>query len=252
VVFAALGGLVGLNRNANTAVAMIGLIAGAIGPVIFLRRRRKPPGSTNATDDLNTPPPMPDAQVAAGWHYVTDGKRVGPLTDEAIKKLIRERELTARDTVWRKGMANWKTAAETELGDLFDPTEPPPISGSYLASGTIWALALGPLWITALLYLVGYTYLAYKYGEAYEDAARLYIESVTNKLWGGAFGAYLALAQIDKRILKSGGWPVDRLAFWLILIPPIYIYKRDQLVGQGFVRVIVWAVSAVVAILIDW
>jgi len=46
------------------------------------------------------------------WHYVQNGKTLGPVPDEQLKALLSTGTLRAEDLVWREGMPAWKAARE--------------------------------------------------------------------------------------------------------------------------------------------
>lgn len=60
------------------------------------------------------------------WHYECNGQPVGPVSEEALKLLIRDGVLERTTLVWKSGMSAWANADETELMPYFDT--PPPLA----------------------------------------------------------------------------------------------------------------------------
>ncbi len=53
------------------------------------------------------------------WYYGKGTQRIGPLTEEAIGRLIVEGTLAPSIYVWKKGMPEWEQAVKTELKSFF-------------------------------------------------------------------------------------------------------------------------------------
>lgn len=73
------------------------------------------------------------------WHYECNGQPVGPVTEEAVKLLIRDGVLLRSTLVWKSGMSAWVNADETELMRHFDT--PPPLT---LKSNSLRTVAEAP------------------------------------------------------------------------------------------------------------
>lgn len=68
-----------------------------------------------AAPGAETPPPLPaDAAAGAVWYVVIDGVKVGPLTDEALIRRMQKGEITSASLVWKSGMEDWQTIAQSE------------------------------------------------------------------------------------------------------------------------------------------
>jgi hypothetical protein len=59
------------------------------------------------------------------WHYAAGTEQRGPFSEEKIRELIAAGNIAADTLVWRKGMADWRPARDTELFGA-----PPPASES--------------------------------------------------------------------------------------------------------------------------
>jgi uncharacterized RDD family membrane protein YckC len=60
------------------------------------------------------------------WHYVEQGKQLGPVNDDWILELERSGKISADTLVWREGMTDWKPLREirSELKSLGMPVNP--------------------------------------------------------------------------------------------------------------------------------
>ncbi len=64
---------------------------------------------------IDSPPPMSPI-----WHVSIKGKQEGPLSLDQISAMISEGTITRASLAWKKGMGDWKPAAEiSELEALF-------------------------------------------------------------------------------------------------------------------------------------
>jgi len=71
------------------------------------------------------------------WYYAKSGTKIGPISEEELRRLAENGELQPSDFVWRRGWEAWKTA--DDLGLICPPplptksadprTEPPPLPG---------------------------------------------------------------------------------------------------------------------------
>jgi hypothetical protein len=64
--------------------------------------------------------------MSAVWHYVQDGKTLGPVPEEQLKALLAAGSLRTEDLVWREGMPAWKTVRE--LPELHPAPAPLPVA----------------------------------------------------------------------------------------------------------------------------
>ena len=67
--------------------------------------------------------------MATEWYFAKDDEQHGPYSAADLKSLAQSGELTAKDLVWKDGMAEWKPAST--IKELFPPTRPtPPVQAS--------------------------------------------------------------------------------------------------------------------------
>jgi len=48
------------------------------------------------------------------WFYAKEGKQLGPVSSDELRRLASEKSLGPTDLVWKEGMANWRPASEIE------------------------------------------------------------------------------------------------------------------------------------------
>ncbi len=57
----------------------------------------------------------------SNWYYVVGSERVGPISEEMIKTLIKDGEISADTYVWKKGFTGWerkKDVAELQFAHI--------------------------------------------------------------------------------------------------------------------------------------
>ncbi|MEZ4484469.1 MAG: DUF4339 domain-containing protein [Syntrophotaleaceae bacterium] len=69
------------------------------------------------------------------WFYVDNEKQVGPIDESEIAVLVQEGAVSRATMVWREGMEDWTSAAQTDLAKLFKGSPPPVITRVAPASG---------------------------------------------------------------------------------------------------------------------
>jgi hypothetical protein len=81
-----------------------------------------PQDDTRADDEtVNVPPPLPEAD----WLYNRKGQQNGPVSFLELKSLAESGQLARTDMVWRKGTAEWVSAAS--VGVFHGIRTPPPL-----------------------------------------------------------------------------------------------------------------------------
>jgi hypothetical protein len=260
--------IVGLTVDALTqssaAISLSALGAGLVGfvaPVLYLGRARSGPKQPNARQ---VPPPLstvqdikwslaPSAESQtpigpAEWFYAEAGKRLGPVSAEQIHRLVADGSISRATLIWRAGMADWVKIADSELAEQAPPTVPPPLSSTGIGNGWIWALALAPFWGAILHYGGVYAYLAFAGEPRFFWDVRA--EQLMWKTWYVEVALNGSLALADEQSPRSAGWKSDKLNKWLAILVPVYIYKRDQLVGANMTRFWVWICAVVLSAIV--
>ena len=66
------------------------------------------------------------------WHYVQNGRSLGPVPEEQLKALLASGALRPEDLVWHEGMANW--IAARSIPELQPPVAPIPLQANAYAA----------------------------------------------------------------------------------------------------------------------
>lgn len=263
-------GLIATAASASDGITALLALAGAIlgfaWPAYALWRKRRtirtPKESVNQPSVRKEPtlataesasigganqiPPIDDGQE---WFYTDDGKRIGPVPSERICALLAEGAVGRSTQVWRKGFANWQPLNDTELAAQLPNDQPPPLSSAHIGNGFVWALAFAPVWASVLHYTLAYFYLSAKYGLFFEYQ----LDALVLKTWYFFWGVNVMVAAFDERALKNAGVEgAKKLSNWLTFLVPVYIYKRDHIVGAGVTRFVIWMVCFFLSLLPIW
>lgn len=100
-----------------TAGSLVALVGGVIpGAALSAAAGELPKlAAPKTATEADQPPPVPaSAEAGAEWYVVIDGVKVGPLTEEALMKRLDRGEIDMGTLIWRSGMSDWQTVAETE------------------------------------------------------------------------------------------------------------------------------------------
>jgi hypothetical protein len=191
----------------------------------------------NATElrDLVTPAPHATDAGAddAGntWHYEWGGQRLGPFTESQVQDLIAKGSLSRGTLVWRAGLDAWTPIESTELGEQLKRNTPPPLDGARVNNNVVWLLALSPVLISMLRYVV-----ALMATGGNETRADRLMEQ--NAYWVLGPVISIALCYWDVSVLKKAGVNTQQLGqVWLV---PVYLFKRAKALAQSPAYAWVW------------
>ena len=48
--------------------------------------------------------------LSTNWHYIKNGQRFGPVSEDRLRQLATAGEVGSSDLLWREGMAQWVPA----------------------------------------------------------------------------------------------------------------------------------------------
>ena len=63
------------------------------------------------------------------WHYESEGKRRGPVSEADMRAMIEDGTTNAETLVWKKGFREWTRTEDTDLRDYISYDAPPPLPG---------------------------------------------------------------------------------------------------------------------------
>jgi len=170
--------------------------------------------------NVNEQPPVSNLE----WHYSTDGQRFGPVQEDQIIELIKQKKITEHSLVWQKSMPEWQSILTSKFADLVrDPNTPPPLTGTAVSNTIIWVLAFAPL-----------------IGSSLEGACSGVTGIPKPSFWFITLILNIILAYMDDRKLKAAGHDTSKMgAAWLI---PVYLFKRAKVLKHNYAYFIVWCV----------
>ena len=197
------------------------------------------------------------------WYYSQSGKRLGPIASSDLQKLLINGELTPNTMIWRAGMGGWVRAHDSEIMSTVSADTPPPLVATDVDNGFAWALAIAPVWATAFLYAFAGFYVGSMQTDVssklspflhplLEAASAQAMREFAERFWFFVVIVNILMAWLDSRVLRAAGWKSKSIETLGTILVPIYLYKRDQLLGAGMARFWVWIGSFVVSILPIW
>jgi hypothetical protein len=173
------------------------------------------------------PPPLPiNTQL---WYYSEDGKRVGPVNDEGIRRLVDADVINQNSLMWCEGMTTWSPASQTDIRTLFGK-KPPPLPGESVDNRIVWILAFAPIFIEILSNLI----LSFDYH---------------GPIWLIGYSINSVLCYNDAEKLKNAGHNTKGLTTWVIFVP-VYLFLRASRLKQSVAYAVVWLVTFFVSLYI--
>lgn len=141
------------------------------------------------------------------WYYSDKGSRIGPLSLERMQELVREGLITQNTGVW-SGEGEWQPARHSALAGLFEKSVgvPPPLNAKDIDNRYIWLAVAIPIIGTIIEITAG------------QNLFWLYILANT------------VVCYLDERKLKTAGHKAP--SNWMVLLVPIYLWQRANLLGQ--------------------
>nr|WP_295074730.1 DUF4339 domain-containing protein [uncultured Roseateles sp.] len=175
--------------------------------------------------------PAKDDPASKTWHYEQSGQRKGPVTQAEMHVMIEGGVITHGSLVWSAGMPSWTPVEATELSLQLLQDASPPLPGDAINNSVVWLLALSPVLIELLRYVIAL--IATGGNEARAD--RLVSQ---NAFWVVGPVVSIALSYWDVSVLKKAGVNTQLLGqAWLV---PVYLFKRSKALGQSPAYAGVW------------
>ena len=175
------------------------------------------------------------------WFYEENGHKMGPVSGDAIARLIRASTISAGTPVWKEGFADWTPVENTDLRVHLDTTSPPPLSGDHMNNTLVWVLAFAPV--------LGYI-LEWAVAGAIHKGNELAAESAMEdaKYWFITVGLNIALSYADESRLRKAGYDTRKFKGWVWLVP-VYLYQRARATKQNLAYFSVWIICFVFTLL---
>jgi hypothetical protein len=194
----------------------------------------RPVRETEIVPDPALPPRPADTSPQSSpnleWYYEHKGKRVGPVTTNALRAMVQSGDVSFDTMVWNAGLGQqWKSVRETEIGKS---NLPPPLPASQINNNFALVIALVPVIGIAI--------------EVAVNAATGW-SAPAGILWLVYTPVQFVLVMLDMdQIEKSGRRTSHGWLIWF-LIMPVYLYKRAKAVGQPLTYLWLWLLSCVAA-----
>lgn len=91
--------------------------------------------TTTAKNDENTNIVNEQGVPNLQWYYSKDGHQFGPLPEDQIIELLKQKKITEQSLVWNASMTEWETVLTSKFTSLIrDPNLPPPLTGGAVSS----------------------------------------------------------------------------------------------------------------------
>ncbi|MBU9185201.1 DUF4339 domain-containing protein [Burkholderia multivorans] len=179
------------------------------------------------------------------WHYEKDGRRLGPVSNDEMRRLIQERVLSLGTLVWKQGFTDWRTLADTELASHLETSSiPPALPTTKISNAIVWILALAPMIGLMLQAMIAGAQAPSEYMAEY--AAQAAVKS--GQYWWITLLLNIGLSLLDERRLKRAG--VDTAKFGsMALVVPVYLWKRAKSLNQSPAYFWTWIVLFVIALI---
>lgn len=174
---------------------------------------------------------LPEASAAANgapWYYALNGRRLGPVSNEDITRLLAQSTISNESLVWTAGFADWLPIARTTLRKPL--TEPPPLTGCAVNNTFVWIVAFAPIIGTFLEYLVA--------GATHSNR---------NSLWFITLALNIVLTATDDWMLKQAGHDTKKWG-WMWWLVPVYLYKRAKALNQSLAYFTTWMICFFVSL----
>lgn len=171
------------------------------------------------------------------WFYNVGGKRLGPVTDDAMRSLFADGTISGETLVWNAvAGGDWKRFVEVEQ---FKPTasnSPPPLPTSAISDRWAWGMALTPLPMFALDYVA-----ATATGRGFDFGTYALISLIL----------YLTCLALDNRAVSEAGYGsrMRGAGAWLLITPAAYLFARSRRLGKSLLLGFVWIASFLLPIL---
>lgn len=163
------------------------------------------------------------------WHYEQNGQRLGPVSNDDIRRLIHQRMIMAGTLVWKQGFTDWTPLRDTELvAHLETSTMPPALPAARISNVVVWLLAVAPV--------IGFILEAMIAGAMAptEDMAEIAgaLAVKTGQYWWVTLALNIGLSLLDERRLKRAGVDTSRFGKMVFAVP-VYLWKRAKSLNQS-------------------
>ncbi|MCC8957738.1 DUF4339 domain-containing protein [Bradyrhizobium sp. Pear77] len=190
------------------------------------------------TDQISAmPPPIPNENE---WYYSDNGARKGPVSASAIRELLAKKKLDSTDQVWRRGMKDWQSIRDSDLGALVN-AEPPPLSGAQVSNTLVWIVAFIPM-IFGIIDIALASDPSISFARAVSQGGGLPWKEREVPLLAYTVVYGLLCIWDEYRLEKAGYSKGVGMKFLALFIVPVYLFVRANKLKQRPTYAITWVV----------
>jgi GYF domain 2 len=177
------------------------------------------------------------------WHYLDgSGSKTGPLSLAQMEALAKSEKIDRNTHVWKQGMKEWQPLRETELSSIFAENLPPPVPAALVNNSIVWFVAFIPLVVAIAEVILTPQY----YVELHiVTAPKVQIP------WFIIWPINAALCLWDDRILRKAGYSTKAMAWFAVLLVPVYLFMRAKKLKQRPYYGFVWIACFAIGLLAD-
>jgi len=178
----------------------------------------------------------------AAWYYERSGESIGPITETAIKLLLKSNDIHPETLVWREAFgATWKQAQGTEL--YYNKKAPPLLPAEPINDAAAWLLAFYPAIGAVVAVIFGVNQNLTELGHISEAIPVLLF--IVDRI---AVQKYAVAGFMHFPLCRGALWLLYILpiAFFPPIAVPFYLYRRARHTHESLA--IFWTSIAILAI----
>lgn len=188
-----------------------------------------------------TDPQNSDTTEGDEWHYIANGERKGPVSEEQLISALTQQGLSGDTPVWKKGFSDWQPLRDTTAGAGLR-NGPPPVSSAHVNNTFVWILAVTPIFYTLASGWFEASALEDPYADqSFGKLVCTFVPLIVN----------VGLCIYDERQLRRAGYADHWLVILAILLAPIYLFARARRLKQFPSYGITWVCCFVVSLLLS-
>lgn len=200
---------------------------------------------THEGTSSDEPPELKEAHD--DWYYADDGVRKGPVSAIAIKDLLTKNAIDAETQIWRKGMKEWLSIRDSDLG-FFVASQPPAISSYLIGNGFVWTLAILPVVYGIINASIGSTNQKALIWSGITGAP---YHAIKEFPWQISFAINGLLGWLDERRLSKAGYGSNWMRAAAILLVPVYLFVRAKRLKQRPSYAVCWIVMFLLGLILE-
>lgn len=163
-----------------------------------------------------------------------------------IKDLLTKNTIDAETQIWRKGMKEWSSIRDSDLGS-FVASDPPAISSHLIGNGFVWTLAILPLVYGIIDASIGSTNQKALMWSGITGAP---YHATKEFPWQIPFAINGLLGWLDEHRLRKAGYGSNWMRAAAVLLVPVYLFVRAKRLKQRPSYAVCWIVMFLLGLFI--